>query len=305
MKIIFATNNKHKLGEVQAILGSKFTLVTPKELGIDEDIPETGDTLEGNALQKACYLHDRTGMDCFADDTGLEVEALGGEPGVYSARYAGEPSDPAANTALLLEKLKDKNNRSARFRTVIALIMNGREYLFEGLVGGEISLRPSGTEGFGYDPVFVPEGYDITFAEMPAEEKNRMSHRASAVEKLGEFLRTGSETANSGTAPSGADPDTGAGMGTITDSGAGAGPCSNADSSSDVGAGSDSGSGAGTGPCTDTGAGTNTGLGAGLGGSHSTDLTGENPPKSPGPEKKAPLNAGREGNDLLEADAQL
>lgn len=189
MKIIFATNNKHKLEEAQAILGDRFTLVTPAELGIHEEIPETSDTLEGNAMQKARYLYGYTGLDCFADDTGLEVEALDGAPGVYSARYAGEPANSEANTTLLLEKLQNENNRRARFRTVIALILNGEEYFFEGIVNGEISERPAGTEGFGYDPVFVPEGYDITFAEMPAGEKNRMSHRARAVSKFGDFLK--------------------------------------------------------------------------------------------------------------------
>ena len=189
MKIIFATNNAHKLQEVQQILGDSYPLVTPRECGITEDIPEAQDTLEGNALQKARYLYERTGTNCFADDTGLEVEALGGAPGVRSARYAGDGHDFSANTALLLKNLAGKDDRSARFRTVIALILDGKEYLFEGEVKGYITDTEAGAGGFGYDPVFVPDGYDITFAEMDPVEKNRISHRGRAVEKLNTFLR--------------------------------------------------------------------------------------------------------------------
>lgn len=189
MKIIFATNNAHKLQEVQQILGEGYTLVTPRECGITEDIPEEQATLEGNALQKARYLHERTGLDCFADDTGLEVDALGGAPGVRSARYAGDGHDFAANTALLLKNLENATDRSARFRTVIALILGGKEYLFEGEVRGHITEAESGCGGFGYDPVFVPDGYDITFAEMDPAEKNRISHRGRATEKLNTFLK--------------------------------------------------------------------------------------------------------------------
>ncbi len=190
MKIRFATNNAHKLAEVQAVLGSDFTLVTPRECGINEDIPETQETLEGNALQKAQYLKEHTGLDCFADDTGLEVEALGGAPGVRSARYATDGHDFEANNRLLLHNLEGKENRKARFRTVIALILDGEEYLFEGIVEGEIATSASGVEGFGYDPLFKPEGRETTFAEMSSDEKNAISHRGRAVRKLVDFLTT-------------------------------------------------------------------------------------------------------------------
>ncbi len=188
MKIVFATNNRHKLQEAAAILGPGFELSTPTSLGITEDIPETADTLEGNALQKARYIYERTSLDCFADDTGLEVAALGGAPGVRSARYAGDRHDFDDNNRLLLRNLQGADDRSARFRTVIALILGGKEYLFEGRVEGRIIDEYRGTEGFGYDPIFVPEGCDQTFAQMPPEEKNAISHRARAVEKLCEFL---------------------------------------------------------------------------------------------------------------------
>ncbi len=188
MKILFATNNAHKLTEVQAVLGDSYTLVTPRDCGVTEEIPETQPTLEGNALQKARYLYERTGLDCFADDTGLEVEALGGAPGVHSARYATDGHDFAANNRLLLRNLAGKENRRARFRTVVALILGGREYLFEGVVEGQIIDRETGHEGFGYDPLFRPDGYDRTFAQMTTEEKNAVSHRARAVRKLAAFL---------------------------------------------------------------------------------------------------------------------
>lgn len=188
MKIIFATNNAHKLSEVQAVLGEGFELVTPRMCGIEEDIPETASTLEGNASQKSHYLYERTGLDCFADDTGLEVEALGGEPGVHSARYATDGHDFAANNRLLLKNLEGVENRRARFRTVISLIEGGEEHLFEGIVEGHIIDHESGSEGFGYDPLFVPEGFDRTFAEMTAEEKNAVSHRGRAVRKLVAYL---------------------------------------------------------------------------------------------------------------------
>ena len=188
MKILFATNNAHKLAEVQAVLGDSYTLVTPRDCGVTEEIPETQPTLEGNALQKARYLYERTGLDCFADDTGLEVEALGGAPGVHSARYATDGHDFAANNRLLLRNLAGKENRRARFRTVVALIFGGREYLFEGVVEGQIIDRETGHEGFGYDPLFRPDGYDRTFAQMTTEEKNAVSHRARAVRKLAAFL---------------------------------------------------------------------------------------------------------------------
>ena len=174
-EIIFATNNAHKLSEVQAVLGNNFKLITPRDCGITEDIPETSDTLDGNASQKSHYLHDRVGKNCFADDTGLEVEALNGEPGVHSAR-------------LLLKNMEGKDNRKARFRTVISLILEGEEYLFEGIVEGRIAESEAGCGGFGYDPLFIPDGYDCTFAEMSAEEKNAISHRGRAVQKLVAFL---------------------------------------------------------------------------------------------------------------------
>ncbi len=189
MKLLFATNNRHKLEEVSAVLGPSFELITAREAGITEEIPEEQPTLEGNALQKARYLHERTGLDCFADDTGLEVEALGGAPGVRSARYAGEGHDFEANNRLLLENLEGVGNRRARFRTVIALILADKEYLFEGIVEGHIAQCGSGVKGFGYDPLFIPEGREETFAEMSAEEKNAISHRGRAVRKLVDFLR--------------------------------------------------------------------------------------------------------------------
>lgn len=189
-KIIFATNNAHKLSEVQALLGDRFRLVTLAECGITEEIPEDAPTLEGNALQKARYVHERTGEDCFADDTGLEVDALDGAPGVHSARYATDGHDFAANNRLLLSNLAEKTERSAHFRTVIALILDGREYLFEGRVEGRIAESEAGCGGFGYDPLFVPDGFDRTFAEMTVDEKNAISHRGRAVGRLVEFLGT-------------------------------------------------------------------------------------------------------------------
>ena len=188
MKILFDTNNAHKLSEAHAVLGDGYTLVTPRECGVMEEIPEEQETLEGNALQKARYLHDRTGLDCFADDTGLEVEALGGAPGVHSARYATDGHDFAANNRLLLKNLQGVENRRARFRTVIALILNGEEHLFEGVVEGRIIDHETGHEGFGFDPLFVPDGCERTFAEMSAAEKNAISHRGRAVRKLAEYL---------------------------------------------------------------------------------------------------------------------
>jgi XTP/dITP diphosphohydrolase len=187
-EIIFATNNAHKLSEVQAVLGNNFKLITPRDCGITEDIPETSDTLDGNASQKSHYLHDRVGKNCFADDTGLEVEALNGEPGVHSARYATDGHDFAANNRLLLKNMEGKDNRKARFRTVISLILDGEEYLFGGIVEGRIAESEAGCGGFGYDPLFIPDGYDCTFAEMSAEEKNAISHRGRAVQKLVAFL---------------------------------------------------------------------------------------------------------------------
>ena len=188
-KIIFATNNAHKLGEVQALLGGETELVTLRECGITEDIPENEPTLEGNSLAKARYVYERTGADCFADDTGLEVDALGGEPGVRSARYATDGHDFGANNRLLLRNLEGVKERTARFRTIITLILDGEVYSFEGRVEGRIAESEAGCGGFGYDPLFIPEGEQVTFAEMSAEAKNAISHRGRAVEKLVEFLK--------------------------------------------------------------------------------------------------------------------
>lgn len=189
MKIVFATNNAHKLSEVAQVVGDKFELVTLRECGITEDIPENEPTLEGNALSKARYVYSRTGLNCFADDTGLEVDALGGEPGVRSARYATDGHDDEANKRLLLERLQGVENRAAQFRTAVALILNGKEYLFEGIVRGEIACEEHGEGGFGYDPLFYPEGGSQTFAEMSAEAKNAISHRGRAIRKLGSMLK--------------------------------------------------------------------------------------------------------------------
>lgn len=187
-KLVVATNNAHKLKEIADILDEKIELLSLKDINCHVDIPETADTLEGNARQKALYIYKNYGMDCFADDTGLEVEALNGAPGVFSARYAGEDHDSEANMQKLLRELKGKENRKAQFRTAICLIMNGKEYLFEGIVKGEIIEEKRGVTGFGYDPIFVPEGYDLTFAELGNDIKNTISHRAHAVEKLCLFL---------------------------------------------------------------------------------------------------------------------
>lgn len=189
MKIVFATNNAHKLSEVAQVVGDKFELVTLRECGITEDIPENEPTLEGNALAKARYVYSRTGLNCFADDTGLEVDALNGEPGVRSARYATDGHDDEANKRLLLERMQGVENRAAQFRTAVALIMDGKEYLFEGIVRGDIACEEHGAGGFGYDPLFLPEGGAQTFAEMSAEAKNEISHRGRAVRKLAEFLK--------------------------------------------------------------------------------------------------------------------
>lgn len=190
MKLVFATNNQHKLREVEKILGNKFELLSLKDINCDEDIPETSPTLEGNASQKARYIYEKYGVNCFADDTGLEVEALDMEPGVYSARYAGPQRKAEDNMQKLLSELDKIKNRKARFRTVISLIIDGNEILFEGIVKGNILEERRGEEGFGYDPVFQPEGYDISFAEMDLTAKNEISHRGRAVAKLTEYLKT-------------------------------------------------------------------------------------------------------------------
>jgi XTP/dITP diphosphohydrolase len=196
MKIVFATNNEHKLSEVRGILGDKVEVLSLSDIGCHDDIPETGETLEENALQKAQYIYDHYHVNCFADDTGLEVEALGGAPGVHTARYASEEGhDSEANTRKLLRELKDKDNRHARFRTAIALVEEvGKEEkvqrinLFEGIVEGEITTEKRGEKGFGYDPVFKPNGYDGTFAELGVDVKNQISHRALAVQKLVKYI---------------------------------------------------------------------------------------------------------------------
>nr|WP_297165048.1 non-canonical purine NTP diphosphatase [uncultured Dysgonomonas sp.] len=188
-KLVFSTNNEHKLEEVRVKLGKYYQVISLKDLGDDTDVPETGDTLEENAMIKADYLWKTYQLNCFADDTGLEVEALDNAPGVYSARYAGEHKSSEDNVAKLLKELEGKENRRARFRTVIALIMGGKRYLFEGKIEGTITTSPKGTSGFGYDPVFQADGYDKTFAELTLEDKNNISHRAKAVEQLVLFLR--------------------------------------------------------------------------------------------------------------------
>lgn len=190
-KIIFATNNLHKLSEIRSILGDKFEILSLQDIGCNVDIPETGKTLEENALQKALYVFEHYGLGCFADDTGLEVEALGGEPGVYSARYAGEGHDSEANMQKLLQKLGNNNNRNARFRTVITLILpdaSENPLQFEGIVEGRIAHEKQGTEGFGYDPIFIPDGYEESFAQLGMDVKNHISHRARATQKLAEYL---------------------------------------------------------------------------------------------------------------------
>jgi XTP/dITP diphosphohydrolase len=188
MEIVFATNNENKTREIRHILGDSFTLLSLSDLKINEDIPENEPTLEGNAMHKARYVYKIVNMNVFADDTGLEIDALNGLPGVNSARFAGENKDSEANIDKALALMGSTKNRKARFRTVIALIMNGREYFFEGIVNGQITDEKRGTGGFGYDPVFVPEGKNLTFAEMSLDEKNKISHRALAFEKLREFL---------------------------------------------------------------------------------------------------------------------
>ena len=190
-KLVFATNTAHKLEEVAAILGDQVELLSLNDIGCQADIPETAETLEGNALLKSSYIYKNYHLDCFADDTGLEVETLNGAPGVYSARYAGgEGHDAQANMLKLLHELDGKENRKAQFRTAISLILDGKEYLFEGVIKGEIIKEKRGDSGFGYDPVFMPEGYDRTFAELGNDIKNQISHRALAVQKLCEFLQS-------------------------------------------------------------------------------------------------------------------
>lgn len=188
MILVFASANEHKIKEIRSILGSSFELASLRDVNIFDDIPENEPELEGNALEKARFVHRVTGRDVFADDTGLEIGELGGQPGVHSARFAGEAKDPSANIDKVLSLLGNSKNRKARFRTVIALILDNREYLFEGIVEGRIIGEKRGSSGFGYDPVFIPDGKELTFAEMELKEKNSISHRARAFEKLRTFL---------------------------------------------------------------------------------------------------------------------
>jgi len=190
MKLVFATNNSNKLSELQALVPDGIEILSLAAINCNDELPETNPTLEDNALQKAQYVHQNYGFNCFADDTGLEIEALGGGPGVYSARYAGEDCRAEDNMKKVLKKLENEGNRNAKFRTVIALIIKGEEYLFEGECIGAITKAKSGVEGFGYDPIFTPEGYDITFAEMSKQEKGAISHRGRAVKKLVAFLNS-------------------------------------------------------------------------------------------------------------------
>jgi len=189
IELVFATNNAHKLEEVQAIIGDKFELKSLKDIDCDDDIPETGITFEENAKQKTDYLVNKYGLYCFGDDSGLEIDALNGEPGVYSARYSGS-RDMEKNIDLVLEKLGTETNRSARFKTVISLYLNEKQLFFEGAIEGTIIKERKGAKGFGYDPIFIPNGYDKTFAEMTADEKNAISHRAIAVSKMADYLKT-------------------------------------------------------------------------------------------------------------------
>lgn len=187
-ELVFVTNNQHKLREINEIAGGKFKILSLADIGFTDEIEETAETIPGNASLKAWHIFEKYGKDCFADDTGLEIDALGGRPGVKSARYAGEECNPENNIKKVLREMEGLTNRTARFRTVISLIMDGRETLFEGTVEGVILPEKRGREGFGYDPVFLPEGYDKSFAEMSAEEKNRISHRGRATQKLISFL---------------------------------------------------------------------------------------------------------------------
>lgn len=189
MELVFATNNQHKLNEIQALLGETIQVLCLNDINCDEDIPETGETLEANALQKSEYIYRRYGVNCFADDTGLEIDALNGEPGVYSARYAGEEKNAEANMEKVLKNLNGQKNRKAKFRTVISLMIDGVEHQFEGVVEGEILESGSGSEGFGYDPIFKPDGYQESFAEMDMSLKNKISHRGRAIVKLIDFLK--------------------------------------------------------------------------------------------------------------------
>ena len=188
-KLVFATNNANKLAEVRSILEPQYTIISLEDLNCNDEIPETANTLQGNAILKATYIHDKFGLSCFADDTGLEVEGLDGQPGVYSARYAGEENNSVNNMSKVLSLLGNKKNRKACFRTVIALILDNNTLFFEGKIEGNITLSPKGDSGFGYDPIFIPEGYLLSFAQLSAEEKNQISHRRMAINKLINYLQ--------------------------------------------------------------------------------------------------------------------
>lgn len=193
MKLVFASNNKNKIAEIQQQVGSQFQIVSLEDIGCFVDIPETAETIEGNAILKANYVTENYSLPCFADDTGLEIESLNNEPGVYSARYAGEQKNAEDNMNLVLQKLESQTNRKAQFKTIIALNINNQQHLFEGIVKGEITIEKSGSQGFGYDPIFQPEGFSTTFAEMTMEQKSVISHRGIAVQKLINFLSNLSE----------------------------------------------------------------------------------------------------------------
>jgi len=189
MKLVFATNNQNKVNEIKSILGEGVEILSLKDIGCNEELPETQETLEGNAFQKARYVAENYNVNCFADDTGLEVKALNGSPGVYSARYAGEQCNAEDNMAKMLHEMTGETNREAKFRTVIALILENEEHAFEGKVNGKVTTSKSGSDGFGYDPIFQPDGFDVTFSEMSMENKNQISHRGKAVAKLVTFLK--------------------------------------------------------------------------------------------------------------------
>ncbi|MFW6369635.1 MAG: non-canonical purine NTP diphosphatase [Bacteroidota bacterium] len=190
MKLLFATQNQHKYHEIKKLMPDNVELINLAHLGFMDELPETQHTLEGNALQKARFVYEQHHINCFADDTGLEINALDGAPGVLSARYAGDDKDPVQNMKKVLEEMKEKDDRSARFRTVIATIIDEKEYIFEGIVGGSILTEQRGENGFGYDPIFLPDGYNSSFAEMDLNEKNQISHRGEAIKKLVKFLKS-------------------------------------------------------------------------------------------------------------------
>ena len=189
MKLVFASNNKNKIKEIKLLIPSNYEILSLEDIGCTEEIPETANTIEGNAILKANYITEKFGYDCFADDSGLEVDALNGEPGVFSARYAGEPKNDSNNTYKLLKNLETITNRKANFKTVICFNLNNKQHLFTGIVNGKINFEPIGEMGFGYDPIFIPDGFTETFAQMSIEKKSKMSHRGKAVSKMIDFLK--------------------------------------------------------------------------------------------------------------------